>query len=433
MNLGRLLQTRLDSTTKGLPDLGGREVTLADISELRWNLLTGALPTPLATLHDSALRTNSAWMREFTSRNGLKICPHGKTTMAPQLFQRQLADGAWGITVSNVQQVRVCRKFGVRRVLMANQLVDERDIRELLGMLREDPSFDFRCLVDSVDNVRRLHAMARESNIAGPLQLLIEGGPTNGRAGCRSLESAVELARVIYSCAPFLELTGVEGFEGVIDAGGNDGAEVAVARFLDYLGELMTTLVGNGLLRTPRPLLTIGGSIYFDLVASHPVVRSLRDRCDIILRSGCYLTHDSLMLHENLQRIRQRSRDLDIPPAAFRPALTVWGVIQSMPEAGMAILNVGKRDVSHDIDLPVAEKWFRRDLHRLPQSMPVATTTTQINDQHLFLKIPEDAPLRIGDLIGLGVSHPCTTFDKWRLLYIIDDDYGVIEGILTFF
>jgi D-serine dehydratase len=108
-------------------------------------------------------------------------------------------------------------------------------------------------------------------------------------------------------------------------------------------------------------------------------------------------------------------------------------VIQSIPEPGLAILNVGKRDVSFDIHLPRAEKWFRRDLHRLPQPMPVMTTTTQINDQHLFLEVPDHSPLRIGDMIGLGISHPCTTFDKWRLLYVINDDYDVTEGILTFF
>jgi len=433
MNLGRLLQTRLDSTTKGLPDIGDHELLLEDVPVMGWNVLTGDLPTPLATLDESALRANSSWMSQFIAGHQLHICPHGKTTMAPQLFQRQLADGAWGITVSNMQQLRVCRKFGVSRVLMANQLVDEHDIRELMIILRDDWSFDFRCLVDSMDNVHRLFAIANEFQVGRPLQLLIEGGTQNGRTGCRSLDEAIELARLIDRYAPALELTGVEGFEGVIDSIDNKSAEAAVGRFLDYLGDLVTNLLSAGLLRTPKPLLTIGGSIYFDLVASHPVVALLKNRCDIVLRSGCYLTHDSLMLQDNMQRIHERSKMLGIPASAFRPALKVWGVIQSIPEPGLAILNVGKRDVSFDIHLPRAEKWFRRDLHRLPQPMPVMTTTTQINDQHLFLEVPDHSPLRIGDMIGLGVSHPCTTFDKWRLLYVINDDYDVTEGILTFF
>lgn len=433
MMLAGLLQTRIDDMLKGVPDLQGRKLAVADIPEAGWNLLRGDLPFPVATLDADALRSNGLWMRRFAERHGVQVCPHGKTTMAPQLFSRQMADGAWGITVSTVQQMRVCVKHGVKRVLMANQLVHERDIHEVMEALRADATLDFRCLVDSADNVRRLRDCAEAAGLGRPLQVLIEGGVKGGRTGCRSLAEAMQLAELVDECHPLLALTGVEGFEGVIDATDDGAAAVAVDRFISLLCELMSGLAGRGLLHVERPVLTIGGSIFFDLVVSHPAVLGLRDRCDVVLRSGCYLTHDSLMLRDNLRRIHGRSSGLGIAGDAFRPALTVWGLVQSMPEPGLAIVNVGKRDVSHDIDLPIVERWFRRGLHTSPVAMPEPVTTTQINDQHLFLRVAAGTRLRIGDVVGLGVSHPCTTFDRWRLLHVIDERFDVVEGILTFF
>src|SRR5262249_35165865 len=177
----------------------------------------------------------------------------------------------------------------------------------------------------------------------------------------------------------------------------------------------------------------IGGSIYFDLVATHPRIQALRGRCDVILRSGCYLTHDSVMLTNNFKRMLARTAALGSVSDAPRPALSVWGRIQSMPEPGLAIVNVGKRDVSYDVDLPVAETWFRSGTHTSPIRIAESIATVQINDQHTFLRVPANTELQIGDIVELGISHPCTTFDKWRLLYIVDEMYTVVEGVLTYF
>lgn len=433
MILTDLLSTTLDSTVKGLPDLSGSTVLLQDIATRGWNLLAGDLPVPVATLDRSRMAGNSRWMRDFTQRHGVKLCPHGKTTMAPQLFERQFADGAWGITVATVHQMRVCRRYGVQRILMANQLVGAQEIRSVLNELADDPSFDFYCLVDSADNVRQLHEAALATQIGRPLQVLLEGGVHGGRTGCRSHEEALSLARRVGECSPQLALCGVEGFEGAIDCSDPSDSEAAVGNFIGSLSALLQACEDQGLFGKREPLLTIGGSIYFDLVATHRDVRALQGKCEIVLRSGCYLTHDSRMLTENFQRIRARTADPGVAGEAFRPALTVWGRVQSMPEPGLAILNVGKRDVSYDVDLPVAELWFRSGLHNVPVGIPGSAAVTQVNDQHAFLQLPVDSPLRVGDLVGLGVSHPCTTFDKWKLLYVLDEEYDVVEGILTFF
>jgi D-serine deaminase-like pyridoxal phosphate-dependent protein len=45
--------------------------------------------------------------------------------------------------------------------------------------------------------------------------------------------------------------------------------------------------------------------------------------------------------------------------------------------------------------------------------------------------------MRIGDVVRLGLSHPCTAFDKWRLVPVITDhtqpDPYVVDLIHTFF
>jgi D-serine dehydratase len=430
VNLAQLLATPLDPTVKGMPAGARPGMVLSDVGRAGWNLLRGDLPLPVATIDGAAMSANSRWMREFVRTCGVRLCPHGKTTMAPQLFQRQLEDGAWGITVATVQQLQVCRRFGVERVFMANQLVSDHDIRAVLRMLRDDSALDFYCLVDSAENIGRLHDLARQLKVGRPLQVLIEGGVRGGRTGVRSFGLAMAMAGQVVACAPYLELCGIEGFEGVIDSHGTPDAP-AVRSYVADLCALLHGCLERRLFVKPKPILSIGGSMFFDLVARHPDVEALKDRCEVILRSGCYLTHDSGMLTRNFLGVRARTPAA--AGAAFAPALSVWGIVQSLPEPGLAVLNVGKRDVSYDVDLPVVERWFRSGLHATPVTVPEPTVATQLNDQHLMLRVPVDTRYRVGDVLGLGISHPCTTFDKWRLLYVVNERFDVTEGILTFF
>ncbi|TMG87815.1 MAG: hypothetical protein E6H76_11120, partial [Betaproteobacteria bacterium] len=106
MNLDSILSETLDAGTKGYP-LSSPALKISDIGAQRWSLLAGDLPLPLAVIRDSAIAHNHAWMRDFTASTGVLLAPHGKTTMAPQIFAQQLAAGAWGITVANVQQLGI--------------------------------------------------------------------------------------------------------------------------------------------------------------------------------------------------------------------------------------------------------------------------------------------------------------------------------------
>jgi D-serine deaminase-like pyridoxal phosphate-dependent protein len=58
---------------------------------------------------------------------------------------------------------------------------------------------------------------------------------------------------------------------------------------------------------------------------------------------------------------------------------------------------------------------------------------TKLNDQHAFVRLPEDDPLAVGDRLGCGLAHPCTVFDKWRVIPVVDEGYRVLEVVETAF
>ncbi len=399
-----------------------------------WNVLRGDTSFPVAILKSSALRHNLDWMRRFCAQYGATLAPHGKTTMSPQLFGAQLANGAWGITLASATQVQVAHRFGVRRVLLANQLVAKADIHSVLTLMHEDPDFEFFALVDSAEGVARLAAAVAAHPIARPLPLLVELGLPGKRAGCRSDADALALARAVGQ-APGLQLAGFEGYEGLLVSDDRAADVRQVDDFLARLAALVRAADEELLfMGTAQILLSAGGSGYFDLVArGFAGVGGLSRPVLPVLRSGCYLTSD----HGSYLR---QIGDLDAREAGhaalggegLRPALEVWSMVQSRPEPQLAILTMGKRDASYDIELPIP-LFSHRPGPGLPGVLPPGCSIVKMNDQHAYLQLPAGFELEVGDLVGCGISHPCTTFDKWPLLLAVDDDYRVGYAINTFF
>lgn len=432
LNLSAIDELSLDDRYKGIPG-GTAAFPLKELGRRGWNVLRGDIPLPLAVLNDSALAHNRQWMQRFLALSGAQFAPHGKTTMAPQLFQMQLEDGAWGITLATMQQVQVARRFGCSRILLANELVDPRAIDYIAGELARDAGFEFLCLVDSVVGVERLAAAVKKHGLKRPLEVLLEGGLAGGRTGCRSLSEAHDVALAVHRNAPQLALRGVEGFEGIIAEATPQASAAKVREFLGFLLEIACWCEEEGLFAPGQVVISAGGSEFFDLVADILPKSGLTRQTNIIIRSGCYLTHDSdlfVELHRKLEERTPTVKGLGDPP---RGALEIWTHVLSRPEPTRAILGVGKRDASHDARLPLPMLWFRPDQHTVPKPLSPGHTTFKLHDQHALLNIPADSQLQIGDLVACGISHPCTTFDKWRLLATVDDDYNITGGVHTFF
>jgi D-serine dehydratase len=399
-----------------------------------WNVLHGDTSFPVAVLKTSALKHNLDWMRRFCERYGATLAPHGKTTMSPQLFGAQLANGAWGITLASATQVQVAHRFGVRRVLLANQLVARADTNAVLQLMHDDPDFECIVLADSLAGVERLAEAVDAHPLARKLAVLVELGVPGKRAGCRTMDEAMTVARAVAG-APGLELAGFEGYEGLLGTGDRESTERAVSEFVERLNALVRESDDEGLFGAAEILLSAGGSAYFDLVArGFAHVGKLSRPVRPVLRSGCYLTSD----HGDYNRLigALNLREDQAASDVLQPALEVWSVVQSRPEPNLAILTMGKRDASYDVDLPIPV-WHHRPGPGVPQALPDGCTIFKMNDQHAYLRLPDGHPLcddlLVGDLVGCGISHPCTTFDKWPLLLAVDDDYVVRFALNTYF
>ncbi len=373
---------------------------------------------PVLTLRESALAGNLAAMAAYCAGAGVELAPHGKTAMSPELAARQLASGAWGITVATIGQLRAYRAFGIPRLLLANELVDETGIAWLAGELAADPGFSAYCYVDSTDGVAILDRVLTAHPAGRRLPVLVEIGL--GRTGCRTDDQAIAVAKAAAATST-LAVAGVAGYEGTI-SGIDAQALGRVASFCRRLANLAAVMAGDG-----EFILTAGGSVYFDVVTRELTAgeSGLPAGVTVVLRSGGYLFHD----HGFYQRVTPAARGVAGAPV-LRPALELWAQVVSRPEPGLALLSAGRRDAGFDAGPPVP----LRARHRDGGAAALAgAEVTGLNDQHAYLRLAPGTALAPGDLVCLGISHPCTTLDKWRVIPVLDDEDRVIDAVHTFF
>lgn len=173
-------------------------------------------------------------------------------------------------------------------------------------------------------------------------------------------------------------------------------------------------------------MISAGGSAWFDAVAdvfaeipelSSPVLK--------LLRSGAYVSHDD----GHYRHLTPFNR---VPEeGALEPAFRLWAQVVSRPSPGQAFLNAGKRDAAYDLDLPVAQvvRSGRDGSVREASGIEI----TGLSDQHAWVRTADGAELEVGDWVGMGLSHPCTSFDKWQLIPLVRADGTVTDYIRTFF
>jgi len=378
---------------------------------------------PALVIHDKALEHNLRWMQKFVSDSGAELAPHGKTSMVPALFQRQLQHGAWGMTLATAVQTRAAYAHGVRRVLMANQLVGAPNMAIIAETLA-DSMFDFHCMVDHPDNVKALGEFFAQKGLH--LNVMIEYGVVGGRCGCRSEEEVMALADAI-AAQPALKLTGIEGYEGVIHG---DKAISGIRAFATSLVRLAVTLQDKGAFALDRPIVTASGSAWYDLIAEEFDKQQVRDRFLAVLRPGSYVVHDHGIYKEAQCCVLDRRQDLN---EGLQPALEVWAHVQSMPEPGFAVIALGKRDVAFDAGMPNPIKRYKPGVLPAKGDDVSACKVTAVMDQHAFMTVAPGCELKVGDIVSFGTSHPCLTFDKWRVGCLVGDDLAVIESFETFF
>jgi len=397
--------------------------------------------TPITVLDGAALRRNADTIQGWATAHGMELMPHGKTTMAPALWRLQLDAGATGLTLATPGQVRTARSFGISAIMLANALVAPDTLAFIAGEL-DDPAFVFACWVDSLDTVEAMERGLAASGITlpRPIDVLVELGAPGGRTGARSLDAAEAVARRV-AASPVLRLAGVAGYEGSL---GHDRSARALGAVRDYLADLVELhravqrigAAGDaGATRADGLIVSAGGSAYLDVVADAfgPAIEAdaaAGRRTRWILRSGASLLHDDGFYH-GISPLDAGRATPGRP--ALASAMRAYARVVSHPEPGLALLDGGKRDFPYDEGLPVP---FGVAPALGADEVPLAgASVTAVNDQHAFLQSDVPLPVAIGDVVSLGLSHPCTAFDKRRWLPVVAHagSTRVVDLVRTFF
>lgn len=387
------------------------------------NLLQQDICLPAVMLKHSALLHNLHWMQNFANASGVLLAPHGKTSMTPWLFQQQLAAGAWGITVATPYQAQVAVQAGAKRLILANQLVGKANMAVVAALLASGNEI-YVC-IDNIANASALSAFFSNENLCLPV--LIELGVPDGRCGCRAPQQAIELAQQLASL-PGLSLAGVEFYEGVIQS--TDTAH-SVRQFVQQAAALAKALFRQQLLSYPTLLISGAGSAWYDIVAAELKKATLPDPMQVVLRPGCYISHDTGIYQQAQQQVLARSSVACRLGEDLQNALELAAYVQSLPEPGLAVLGFGKRDAAFDAGLPHALAIYRNGV--LLSNNLSRCETRKVMDQHAFWHYDNTIEPQIGDIVLLGTSHPCLTFDKWRSLWLVDDNYNLLQSLDTCF
>ncbi|MEH0664289.1 amino acid deaminase [Vibrio scophthalmi] len=404
------------------PSYGEKAQPLPGSAHTRYRLTDDEVSLPAAVLVASNLGNNLDWMQRFANANGVKLCPHGKTSMTPALFRQQLEHGAWGLTVASAAQAEIAALAGAKEILIANQVVGKVNMAILAALINKDQHTVTVC-VDSLANARALSHFFQTHQLT--LNVLIEFGVEGGRCGCRTADEVRALAKAIHALER-LNLRGIEVYEGVIHG---DDAEHKIRQFLTQTVALARELKQNGWV-SGQPMVTGAGSAWYDVVSE---TLAHLDDIDAVIRPGCYAIHDTGIYLDAQSKVMQRAQANQGVACELggdlQSSLEVWAHVISRPEPTKIVAGLGKRDVAFDAGLPIADRAYR-DGKALELGQAV---TTAVMDQHAFIEVSADSVLEVGDILAFSTSHPCLTIDKWRALAICDDEYQVTHWVETRF
>jgi D-serine deaminase-like pyridoxal phosphate-dependent protein len=403
--LGKVL---IDETHKNFP-LSSHGVTAKKFIKSKPNLFTSGIQFPMMVLKESALKNNISVMAEYCRSVGAELAPHVKTTMSPQIAQMQVDAGAWALTIANFWQAEIFRNFGFKKLIIANEVLDKNSIGEISRLNAKGKAE----IIFYVDSMAGLNIVKEATPKNGKINLFIEIGTDHGRGGVRELSLVKEISEEIKKDSR-LNLRGVTGFEGAVpNAARNSEGETAVHAFCKKIvdaGEIAYEFKSE-----EKFIVSAGGSAFFEIVAEE--LNKFSKPKILLIRSGGYVTHDHIY-YEEIYPFKNTGKPL-------LPAIELWSQVLSNPESDLGVLNLGKRDVGCDIHNPIP---FAKHTGKVEK---FSGTIEKLNDQHGFMRSSDK--FAVSELIGLGISHPCTTFDKWKLIPLVNDDYDVVDLIHTFF
>ncbi len=328
------------------------------------------IDTPSLLVDMDVLEANIANVQAIADRHGVRLRPHVKTHKTPLLAHKQLAAGAVGITCAKLTEAEVFAQAGIGDIFIANEIIRPRKVERLLRLAR------YVNLTVGVDSVESAQPLSDAANAVGQtLRVRIEVDTGLGRCGVPPGEAAVRLAEQI-AAMPGLVLDGLFIHEG--HAGRAETRDELERIALQAGRDAVETAEAIRRAGIPCESVSVGSSPCKDVTPTVPGVTEMRP--------GTYIFNDAM-------QIAARAA------TEAECALTVLCTVVSRPTRDRVIVDAGSKTMAGDA---AAKLGFGRVVARPDVEFRYA------NEEHGFLRVPEDCDLGVGDRLRIIPTHVCT-------------------------
>jgi D-serine deaminase-like pyridoxal phosphate-dependent protein len=333
------------------------------------------LPTPILILDRTILDRNIEKMMSSLAGKTIDLRPHTKVQKSTDLALLQVAAGAVGVTVATVWEAAAMFAAGVKRVLIANEVIGVQKI-EALALLAKHG--DLTVVVDNLKNIEQISEQLSQKNTN--VGVLIDLDVGMARCGARSLEEAVALADLVVS-KENLNLEGLQAYEGHCMLEPDSVVRLKLAtQAMDYAAKVLAAIQKK---YPQAKTLSGGGTGTYNITGNHPAVTELQ--------AGSYVFMDSF--HGNL-----------VP--GFEVSLTVLSTVMAR-HGNTIILDAGRKSVGIDFVSPPVKgfDWVAR----------------YYAEEHALFDVDQSVTVQTGDKLEIISGYAPTTVNLHDAIFVIQE------------
>ena len=331
--------------------------------------------TPALVVDHKILLGNITKMAEFCKKHYIGVRPHFKTHKCVEIAKLQLKAGAVGITVQTIDEAEALVKGGIKKVLLANELVDANKIRRFLKLVKKGNE-----LIIAVENEKNLKLLDALAGKAGKtINALVEVDVGMNRCGTKPGAKTLEFVLKVLRCRNIV-FKGLQGYEGhtVLIPGRKERAAASGAS-LKALVDTKVLLLEN---RIDCEIVTAGGTGTYDLTGLNPNITDIQP--------GSYVYMDA--------KYGTVSGD-------FRKTLYVLATILCRRDNGDYIGDAGHKALTSEFGMP--------------KLLEPKGEILKLNEEHCRLKIENRKHKKIKQ-VKITPSHCCTTVNLYDNIYVVD-------------
>lgn len=349
------------------------------------NLRKTEIETPALLVDLDVMERNMETMARFFCNRPAKLRPHFKNHRVLELAARQMEHGAIGITCARVWQAERLASFGIRDILIANEIAGDDAIARFVELSREFP------VIVAVDNPKVVADMAQcARNRKTEVNVVVDVDLGLKRCGAAPGETAASLAKLVVASG--LKFRGVMGYEGHLQSRppGPEKQRV-VTEAMQALVETKSLIESYGI---PVGIVSCGGTGDYSIAGVFPGVTENQ--------AGSYLLMDNWYAPVVTD---------------FQVALSVLATVVSKTGTERMVVDAGCKVISGERGLPSVKSIS-------------GLTVKALHAEHAPIEIQDPAvAVGVGDKIEIAVQYHDGTVNLHRRMYGIRN--GEVERIFT--